>query len=82
MQYTSVCDPSLPTVGSTGYLSFTPLWCDALSASYPWGTGGSFRGVKRLGRETDLSPPPNAEVKNAWIYTSAPLIRLYGGVLS
>jgi len=26
--------------------------------------------VKRLRREADHSPPPNAEVKNAWSYTS------------
>jgi hypothetical protein len=29
-------------------------------------------GIKRPGREADHSPPSNAEVKNAWIYTSAP----------
>jgi len=29
-------------------------------------------GVKRPGREADLSPPSSAEVKNAWIYTSTP----------
>jgi hypothetical protein len=28
------------------------------------GTGGSFSGVKRPGRETDCSPPSIAEVKN------------------
>jgi hypothetical protein len=26
--------------------------------------------VKRPGREADHSPPPSAEVKNTWIYTS------------
>jgi len=30
-------------------------------------------GVKRPGREADHSPPPSAEVKNAWSYTSTPL---------
>jgi hypothetical protein len=25
-------------------------------------------GVKRLGHEADHLPPPNAEVKNAWVY--------------
>jgi hypothetical protein len=39
-------------------------------ASYPMGTGVSFTGVKRLGREADYSPPTNAEVKKMWIYTS------------
>jgi hypothetical protein len=28
--------------------------------------------VKRPGRETDHSPPPSADVKNAWNYTSSP----------
>jgi hypothetical protein len=39
------------------------------------GTGGSFPGVKRQGREADnsLSPPTSAEVKKKWIYTSTPL---------
>jgi hypothetical protein len=36
--------------------------------SYPMGTGGSFPGVKRRGREADHSPPTNAEVKKMWIY--------------
>jgi hypothetical protein len=29
-------------------------------------------GVKRPGREVDHSPPPSAEVKKMWIYTSIP----------
>jgi hypothetical protein len=29
-------------------------------------------GLKRLGREADISPPYSAEVKNAWSYTSTP----------
>jgi len=29
-------------------------------------------GIKRLGRETDRSPPPSAEIKNAWRYISSP----------
>jgi hypothetical protein len=41
-------------------------------ASYPMGTGGSFPGVKQPGCEADHSPPSNAEVKNAWSYTSNP----------
>jgi hypothetical protein len=40
--------------------------------SYPMGTGGSFPGVKRPGRESDHSPPTTAEVKKMWIYTSTP----------
>jgi hypothetical protein len=41
-------------------------------ASYPMGTGGSFPGVKRQGREADHSPPTSAEVKKMWIYTYTP----------
>jgi hypothetical protein len=29
-------------------------------------------GLKRLGREADHLPPPSAEFKNAWSYTSTP----------
>jgi hypothetical protein len=36
------------------------------------GTGSSFPGVKRPGREVDHSPPTTAEVKKMWIYTSTP----------
>jgi hypothetical protein len=36
------------------------------------GTGGSFPGVKRPGREADHSPPTSAEVKKMWIYTPTP----------
>jgi hypothetical protein len=39
--------------------------------SYPMGTGGSFSGVKRPGREVDHKPPASAEVKKR-IYTSIP----------
>jgi hypothetical protein len=38
--------------------------------------------VKRPEREADHSPPSNAEIKNAWNYTSTPPIRLHGVVLS
>jgi hypothetical protein len=37
---------------------------------YPMGTGGSFLGVKRPGRETDHLSPTSAEVKNMLVYTS------------
>jgi hypothetical protein len=40
--------------------------------SYKMGTGGSFPGVKRQGRETGHSPPSSAEIKKMWIYTSTP----------
>jgi hypothetical protein len=37
------------------------------------GTWGSFPGGKDPpGREADHSPPPSAEVKNAWSHTSTP----------
>jgi hypothetical protein len=38
--------------------------------------------VKRPGREADHSLQHSAEVKNAWNYTSTPIIRLHGVVLS
>jgi hypothetical protein len=41
--------------------------------SYKIGTGGSYLGVKRQGREADHSPPTSAEVKKMWNYTSPPL---------
>jgi hypothetical protein len=40
--------------------------------SYIMGTGSSFPGVKRPGREVNHSPPTSAEVKKMWIYTSTP----------
>jgi len=36
---------------------------------YPMCTGGSYPGVKWIGREADYSPPSSAEV-NAWSCTS------------
>jgi hypothetical protein len=47
-----------------------------------FGTGGSFLGVKRPGREADHSPPASVEVKKMWIYTSTQPIRLHGVVLN
>jgi len=35
-----------------------------------------------LGHEADHSPPSSAKVKNAWSYTSTPLICLHSMVLS
>jgi len=44
----------------------------------PSGYGGLFLlELKRPGREVDHSPPSSAKVKNAWICTSAPSIRLW-----
>jgi hypothetical protein len=40
--------------------------------SYKIGTGSSFPGAKRQGREADHSPPTSTEVKKMWIYTSTP----------
>jgi hypothetical protein len=36
------------------------------------GTGGSFTGVKRQGREADHPPATSAEVKKTWVSTSTP----------
>jgi len=45
------------------------------------GTGNFSPGLKRPGREADHSPP-NAEVKDVWLYTFTPPRRLHGVVLS
>jgi hypothetical protein len=47
-------------------------------AFYKMGTGGSFPGVKRQGRESDHSLPTSAEVKKMWISS----IRLHGVMLN
>jgi hypothetical protein len=47
-----------------------------------WKTGTLSLGEKRPGRETDHSPLPSAEVKNAWSYIPTPPIRLHVVVLS
>jgi hypothetical protein len=47
-----------------------------------WVPGALSLGVKRPVREADHSPTSNAEVKNAWSYTSIPPVRLHGAVLS
>jgi hypothetical protein len=55
---------------------------EAHPASYPMGTGGSFPGVKRPGREADHSPPSSAEVKECVeLYLLFP-IHLNGVVLN
>jgi hypothetical protein len=39
------------------------ICCGVHPTFYPMGTGGSFLGVKRPGREADHSPPASAGVK-------------------
>jgi len=51
------------------YLTYI-FFCGAHPASCTLGNGGSFPGGKLPGREADHSPPSNADVKNAWRYTS------------
>jgi hypothetical protein len=51
-------------------------------ASYPMCTGDSFPGVKAAGAWSLPHIPTSVEVKNTWIYTSIPLIRLHGVVLN
>jgi hypothetical protein len=46
-----------------------------------WILGALSSGVKQPGRETNHSLPTSAEVKNTWIYTSTPSIRLHGVLL-
>jgi hypothetical protein len=41
-------------------------------AFYPMGTGGTFPGVKRPGREADHSPQTSGDVKKTLIYTATP----------
>jgi hypothetical protein len=40
--------------------------------SYKMSTGDSSPRVERPGHEADYSPPPSADVKNAWRYASIP----------
>jgi hypothetical protein len=57
-----------------GLFLFTKASSPALGPTQPpiqWVPGNSFLGGKeRPGRAVDHSPPSNAEVKNAWSYTS------------
>jgi len=50
--------------------------------SYPVDRGGGafFSEIKRPDREADHPPPSSAEVKNAWSYTSTPIICIHGVV--
>lgn len=45
-------------------------------------TEGSFPVGAAAGAEADHSPQTSADVKETWIYTTAPPIRLHGVVLS
>jgi hypothetical protein len=49
--------------------------------AYQLGTGCSYPGLRRPGRETDHSPPSSAEVKNALSCTFTPPIHLHRVVL-
>jgi len=44
---------------------------------FQWGPGTMFLGVKPLVLGADHSPPPSAEVKNGWTYTTTPQFFLY-----
>jgi len=68
-----------------GFFLFASTSRPAQGATQPpiqWVMGDCYPGVKRPGREADHSPPPRAKVKNAWSYTSAPLVRIHGVVLN
>jgi len=68
-----------------GILLFTTASTTALGPTQPpikWVPVALSLGVKRPGREADHSTLTNAEVKNAWSYTSTLSIRLHGVVLS
>jgi hypothetical protein len=68
-----------------GIFLFTTAFRMALGTTQPpiqWVPGALSLGIKQPGHEADHSPPPSAEVKNVWSYTSTPPIRLRGVVLS
>jgi hypothetical protein len=47
-----------------------------------WVPGTLFLGLKQSRHEADHSPPPSAEIKNAWSYTSIPSVpSLHGSQL-
>jgi hypothetical protein len=61
-------------------LLFTTASRMALGPTQPpiqWVPGALSLGVKQLGCEADRSLPSSAEVKNAWSYTSTPLVCLH-----
>jgi hypothetical protein len=58
-----------------GIFLFATASGTALGPTQPplqWIPGALSLGIKGPGREADHSPPSNAEVKNAWSYTSTP----------
>lgn len=59
-----VTDFSLLHIVQTGTRSY--------QSSYPIGTGGPIPRIKRPERETNNSPPSDAESITAWSYTSNP----------
>jgi hypothetical protein len=68
-----------------GIFLFTTVSRPALGPTQPpiqWVLRALSLWVKWPGREADHSSPSNAEVKNAWRYTSTPPIRLHGVVRS
>jgi hypothetical protein len=50
--------------------------------SAPWWGGGLSTGVKRPSGEADHSLPTSAEIKNTWICTATPRLRMHGVVLN
>jgi hypothetical protein len=81
------------TIGVLGFDSrrglaiflFTAVSRAALGPTQPpiqWAPGALSLGVKRPRCEADHSPTSSAEVKSEWSYTSTPLVRLHGVVLS
>jgi hypothetical protein len=71
--------------GGLGIFLFITVSRTALGPTPPpiqWVPGALSLGVQQQGREADHSPQSSVEVKNAWSYTSSPLIRLHGVVLS
>jgi len=67
-----------------GIFLFTDVFRPALGPIQPavqWVPGTLSLQVERPGREADHLPPPSAEAKNAWSYTSTPLIHLHDMVL-
>jgi hypothetical protein len=63
-----------PAVLDFSLLHSVQIGSGANPSCYPMGTDGSFTGVKRQGREADLSPPTSAKVKSARMYNLLPSI--------
>jgi hypothetical protein len=67
-----------------GIFLFTTVSIGALGRIQPpihWVPGDLSLGVQQTGREVDHSPPSSVEIKNVWICTSTPAVRLHGVVL-